>query len=103
MWKRLKHPNIVPFIGVTRNPMQFVSEWMSNGTLRDYVNENPDANKIGLVSSLSVTTALLITSLFQVNGCGKRSYLSTCKSHCTRRSERGRCLTLEILSCIGNC
>ena len=50
MWKRLKHPNIVGLIGVTRNPLQFVSEWMPNGTLTEYLGDNPGANRIGLVS-----------------------------------------------------
>ena len=49
MWKRLKHQNIVPFIGVTQDPLQFVSEWMPNGTLTDYLGKNPGANRIGLV------------------------------------------------------
>lgn len=54
MWKRLKHPNIVGFIGVTQNPLQFVSEWMPNGTLTEYLDVNPDANRIGLVRLFSV-------------------------------------------------
>ncbi|KAF9779338.1 kinase-like domain-containing protein [Thelephora terrestris] len=49
IWKRLRHPNVVAFIGVTRNPSQFVSKWMPNGTLTDYVNEKPGANRIGLL------------------------------------------------------
>ncbi|KAF9648576.1 kinase-like protein [Thelephora ganbajun] len=49
IWKRLRHPNVVPFISVTRNPLQFVSEWMPNGTLTEYVNANPDVNRIGLL------------------------------------------------------
>jgi len=31
-------------------PLQIVSEWMPNGTLTSYVEKNPDANRIGLVS-----------------------------------------------------
>ncbi|KAF9789636.1 kinase-like domain-containing protein [Thelephora terrestris] len=49
MWKRLKHPNIVGFIGVTQKPLRFVSEWMPNGTLTEYLSENPGANRIGLL------------------------------------------------------
>ena len=49
MWKRLRHPNIIGFIGVTRNPLQFVSEWMPNGTLTEYLDENPCTDQIGLV------------------------------------------------------
>ena len=57
MWKKLRHPNVVPFVGVTQNPLQFVSEWMPNGTLTEYVSENPDANRIGLVSLTAPITS----------------------------------------------
>ena len=50
IWKRLTHANIVPFIGVTFNPLQIVSEWMSNGNLTAYVKSNPRADRIILVS-----------------------------------------------------
>lgn len=50
MWKRLRHPNIVPFLGATTEPLQFVSEWIPNGVLTDYVTKNPEANRIALVS-----------------------------------------------------
>ena len=53
MWKRLRHPNIVPFLGVTHKPLQIVSEWMPNGTLTHYVEKNPGADRIALVSRLS--------------------------------------------------
>lgn len=49
-WKRLTHPNIVPFRGVTLDPLQIVSEWMSGGDLTSYVSLNPQADRIGLVS-----------------------------------------------------
>ena len=50
MWKRLRHPNIVPLVGVTANPLQIVSEWMSKGTLTEFIEKNPGASRIGLVS-----------------------------------------------------
>ena len=50
MWKKLKHPNIVPFVGVTTDPLQVVWEWMPNGNLMEFVTRNPGANRIGLVS-----------------------------------------------------
>ena len=58
MWKRLRHPNVVPFIGVTQDPLQFVSEWMPKGTLVDYIRKNPDANRIGLVRLSRAVNAL---------------------------------------------
>jgi len=50
IWKRLRHPNIVPFIGVTIYPLQIISESMPNGTLTEFIARNPDASRIGLVS-----------------------------------------------------
>jgi serine/threonine protein kinase len=60
VWKRLDHPNIVPFKGVTLNPLQLVSDWMPGGELREYVKKNPNANPISLVRQLpSVSTQRL--------------------------------------------
>lgn len=50
MWKHLSHPRIVPFMGVTLEPLQLVSEWMPGGELRSYVRENPQKNLVDLVS-----------------------------------------------------
>lgn len=97
MWRRLEHSNIVPFIGVTQTPIQFVSEWMPNGTLTEYVNENANANRIGLVGSSSVATASVMTFLFQAIGCGRGPHLPPCKTYYTRRLERGRYLPQAVL------
>lgn len=50
VWKHLNHPHIVPFMGVTLEPLQFVSKWMPGGDLREYVKNNPDKNRVSLVS-----------------------------------------------------
>lgn len=50
MWQTLRHPNVVSFIGITQQPLQFVSEWMPNGNLTEYINKVPAANRISLVS-----------------------------------------------------
>jgi len=73
IWKRLRHPNVVPFIGVTIKPLQFVSEYMPNGTLTKYVNNKPSADRVGLVSLSSGMTTRMITLFSQVVGCGRRS------------------------------
>ena len=58
MWKRLRHPNIVPFLGVTMDPFQFVSEWMPNGTVTEYVRKNPSVDRIALASpSLAILSS----------------------------------------------
>ena len=50
VWKRLRHPNVVPFLGVTTAPLQLVSVWMPNGILTDYVKAEPQADRINIVS-----------------------------------------------------
>ena len=54
MWRRISHPNIVPFLGVsaTHTPLSMVSEWMPNGNVRDYVGKNPDTSRLQLVRKL---------------------------------------------------
>ena len=51
MWKRISHPNIVPFLGVSDAPapLSMVSEWMPNGNVRDYVRKNPETSRLHLV------------------------------------------------------
>ena len=53
MRKHLTHPNIVPLVGVTINPFQFISDWMPGGDLVNYIANNPDADRSSLVSVLS--------------------------------------------------
>ena len=50
--KRLNHPNVVPFIGVTMDPFQYVAERISDGNLMKYLEEHPEADRISLVSPL---------------------------------------------------
>ncbi|KAF9789473.1 kinase-like domain-containing protein [Thelephora terrestris] len=49
MWKRLKHPNIVPFIGATIDPPQIASQWMPGGNLTTYIKSNPQKGPISLL------------------------------------------------------
>ena len=51
MWRHFDHPNIVPFKGVTLEPLQLVSEWMPGGQLRQHLKKNPRADLIDLVNS----------------------------------------------------
>jgi serine/threonine protein kinase len=49
MWKHLTHPNILPLLGVTIDGFQLVSDWMSGGHLLGYIQNNSDADRLGLV------------------------------------------------------
>jgi len=65
-WKTLRHPNVLPLLGVimTEDRFGMVSEWMSNGNINQFVMEHRDVNRFELVSSPS---NLLLFSL--VDGC----------------------------------
>jgi len=52
MWKHLRHPNVIPFLGATLDPPQLVSSWILNRGLMEYVTVHPEKNRLGLVSSL---------------------------------------------------
>jgi len=61
-WKTLRHPNILPFIGVMMSDTQFamVSEWMVNGNINQFVKAHPDANRLELVGSFILIWSLTI-------------------------------------------
>ena len=48
VWKYLNHPNIVPLLGTTISPFQFISKWMSGGDLLSYI-KNPNVDRLALV------------------------------------------------------
>lgn len=52
MWKHLKHPNILPLLGVTTTPFQLVSNWVSGGDLPEYIEKHPDGDRRRLVGVL---------------------------------------------------
>ena len=71
VWKRLQHPNIVPFLGVpSKVPLfEIVCEWMENGRITGYVKEHPEADRVGLVSKSDST----VITLFEHLSIGFRS------------------------------
>ena len=50
-WKSLRHPNVLPLLGVTMSKRVFamVSEWMDNGNINEFVDIHRDANRFELV------------------------------------------------------
>ena len=50
-WKHLRHPNILPLLGVTVSEHQFalVSEWMENGNINDFIERYRHVNRVELV------------------------------------------------------
>ena len=50
-WNSLRHPNVLPLLGVTMSYKHFamVSEWMTNGNVNEFIKANRDANRFELV------------------------------------------------------
>ena len=49
VWKNLEHPNVVPLLGVTTDPIQLVSGWMPDVDLTGYITDHPDADRLSIV------------------------------------------------------
>jgi len=84
MWKRLTHPNILPLLGVTVDPPQLISSWMSSGDLCEYIRKNPDADRPGLVSAPLLR--LPLTYPFPAIRCRSRPLLPPLLQHHSWRS-----------------
>ena len=68
-WKAVQHPNILPLLGVVMTGGRFamVSQWMANGSIKEFIRAHPNENRYELVSSssnltlpLSIITALIV-------------------------------------------
>ncbi|KAG6913618.1 hypothetical protein DXG01_005544, partial [Tephrocybe rancida] len=48
LWGQLSHPNLLPFHGLHkfRSQIAFVAPWAENGNLSDYLNHEPNANRV---------------------------------------------------------
>ena len=59
-WNALRHPNVLPLLGVTMTETRFVmvSEWMERGDINEFVKADPDADRLRLVRFLF--TVLLV-------------------------------------------
>jgi len=55
-WKHLRHPNILPLLGVTLNEHRFalVSDWMENGNINEFIERDRHANRAKLVRCHSI-------------------------------------------------
>lgn len=51
MWRHGRHPNIVPFRGVTVAPLQLILDWVVNGNVVEYIKAHPGADRLALVCS----------------------------------------------------
>ena len=61
-WHTLRHPNVVPFLGVKMNTKELImiSEWMDHGRINDFLKMHWEANPFELVRSHSYHLPLLL-------------------------------------------
>ena len=62
-WKYLDHPNVLPLLGITIDPLQLVSKWVSGGNMREYIERHPDADRRRLVGVPFAVAAQPVTLL----------------------------------------
>jgi hypothetical protein len=58
----LRHPNVLPLIGVMMSDNQFamISDWMVHGNINDFVKAHPDVKRLELVGfSLSASVPFI--------------------------------------------
>ncbi|KAK0437918.1 kinase-like domain-containing protein [Desarmillaria tabescens] len=53
MWRQLRHPNILPFLGVSKDLFApsycMISPWMVNGNIMSYLEAHPDHDRLTLL------------------------------------------------------
>ena len=56
-WKTLRHKNVLPLLGVTMGDKDFamISEWMVNGSVTEFIQTNPEADRFELVGHTTVS------------------------------------------------
>ena len=66
VWNALRHPNVVPFLGVTmdKDQLAMISEWMVNGNINQFLKVHWEANPFELVLSHSYFLPLLLPTMF---------------------------------------
>lgn len=54
MWRYLRHPNVLPLIGVMKSENEFatVSDWMVNGNINEYVKAHPEVDRLMLLTGV---------------------------------------------------
>jgi len=104
IWRRISHPNVVPFIGVSEAPapLSMVSEWMPNGNVRDYVVKNPEISRLQLVRRVYVHWTRADTTLVARHQSWSEVFAHL--RHHTWRFERGArlCFFLRSISADSN-
>ena len=88
VWRGLAHPNIVPLLGVTIDPIQLVSGWMSDTDLTGYIRNHPDADRLSLVGVPSTVPRDVLTPSLVIRRRERRQLPALLQRH-SRGSQGG--------------
>jgi len=88
VWKSLAHLNIVPLLGVTIDPIQLVSGWMTDTDLTWYIKNHPDADRLSLVGAPSTVPRGVLTPPLVIR-CRERCQLPALLQRHSRGSQGG--------------
>lgn len=77
MWKHLKHPNVLPLLGVTLGEHRFamVSEWMENGNINSFIERDRHANGTELVCCWLIFGPQLMVAIQLVDATNGLMYM----------------------------
>ncbi|EFI28427.1 TKL/TKL-ccin protein kinase [Coprinopsis cinerea okayama7 len=55
IWRKLNHPNVLTLYGITKigQYVYLVSPWMDNGTAINYIQKNPNVDRLGLLEQIT--------------------------------------------------
>ena len=75
-WRVLRHPNVLPLLGVTMEDKRFVmvSEWMKNGNIIDFL-KNKGADRLELVGPVSPFSSPIIDDSMIVAARGGHKWI----------------------------
>ena len=65
VWKNLRHPNVLPLLGVTVSERRFemVSEWMEYGNINEFIEKDKRVNRTEPVCRSSILTPQSLTDV----------------------------------------
>lgn len=78
MSKHLKHPNIVPLLGVTFDPFELISDRMPGGDLPGYIANHPNTDRLSLVGEPSTAFCETLTTRQLSDVAEGLNYLHSC-------------------------
>lgn len=79
MWRSLRHPNVVPFLGVFNGiDLCLVSKWMLHGTVTTFLISHPTADRIALVGFTPDRNDILGLIWFVISYGTSSTVSSTC-------------------------